>query len=123
MNHWSIRYRSEEIYGTPAELVIDERPIWAVAFTAIVAWLDIKLFRHHLCEPPGWSWYVPVHGIRVNHDDFENTLGAAWRDGFSWLLCVDEKRAVCPKALDLTEEWLKSNGLPADVYEALDSPV
>jgi hypothetical protein len=121
MYSWSIRYRSEPIYGSPAELIVDERPWWAVAVSTSAEFLDARVLHHRWCSPFEWTWYFPLGTFQhTDEGNFVRSLGSVLYSSFNFLVTLEERQATRAMRVDLDREWLARNGQSDDLEEEFE---
>ena len=116
VKHWSVLYHSEDIYGSVAELRVDERPAWA-HFVGVVAEAIDGALGHKWCNPPDWAWHLSFKKPK-DEDDFVTSVGSLLYDSFNRLMLLEDHYAHDAKRVTVTREWLRDNGLAED-FDAL----
>jgi hypothetical protein len=119
MRQWSVLYHSEEIYGSPASICIDERPWWALFVSAATENLDVFV-AHKWCNPPGWMGKIALQSGRDDEGYLNHSLADALHAAWHRLATLAEQRAHDRKELPVTEEWLRAHGMAVTIYEVLE---
>jgi hypothetical protein len=113
MKHWSVVYHSQDIYGTVAELVMDDRPAWAMFLANGAETLDAWT-GHKWCGPPEWTWGFVLRDAK-DADDLPTSLGSVLYRSFQAIVKLPDTLARNPKRMPLTRDWLIANGIPEDM--------
>lgn len=112
MREWQIWWRSAELYGTPAELVLIEVPAW----TMVVEWAGEKFLglTGHVfcCNIPSWAWKVPL-GKPKRADDgwLENSLASFIYDLTGKVLMISHRYEKAIAHIDLDDKWLDEHNM------------
>lgn len=118
MKHWSVRYHSEDLYGSVAELCVDERPVWA-HYAGILAEKIDALFGHNWCNPPQGAWEFIIKKPTNEDATDEISLGALLYDSFNRVLGLEDKLAHDGHRIPVSRAWLRDNGMAEDVESFL----
>lgn len=118
MKHWSVLYHSEDLYGTVAELRVDERPAWAHYIGLAAEQID-TLLGHKWCNPPEWTWDIVIKPPTNAEAADEISLGSLMFDSFNRAMTLEDKFAHDAHRVPVSREWLKDNGMAEDVEEFL----
>lgn len=64
----------------PFTVTLVEAPSWVWTVDIIFQWVEEKILRHSLCNPPEWTWHVPTTSLRKEEGDgwweYEKSLGS-----------------------------------------------
>jgi hypothetical protein len=110
MQQWEIGYHSPAFYPTSGAVYIYEVPAWAYALEKIAEFIDAVILRHRLCDPPRWTFHIPL-GLKREDGMWDRSLGLVIFRGLNALLGVSYKRRTGVHTVDVTDDWLRANDL------------
>lgn len=105
---WDVGWHSPDIYPTQAILTVYEYPWWAAIPERVFDSIDV-LLRHSLCNPPEWTFKVPL-SLQRDEDGWTQSLGWAIWKLFQVVGRFLYDHRVNVHKVDLTDEWLIMNG-------------